>query len=145
MPGTAKVADIMTSDVFRVGIHDSLKRADELMKEEKIKHVPVVDGDKYVGLITERTLMEYTLRKLYEFDDAFEDESQNEILDFQQIIQKQDHVIYPEDSAAKAVKLMAKYKVDCLPVVDWEKNLIGLVTSSDILLFINKLFEDGRI
>jgi len=132
----------MNKGVFYVDVNETIKRADEIMREEKIKHLPVVEGTKYVGIITERNIMEYTLRNLYDAEDNLGELSQNQILDFQKIITRQEHVIFPEDSVAKAIKLMAKYRLDCLPVVDWQKNLLGIITTTDIMLFVHKLMEE---
>ena len=63
--------------------------------------------------------------------------------DLRELMVKNVRVIYPEDSVIKAVELMSKYGVDCLPVVDWKYNLIGIVTSIDVLLFIyNRMLDD---
>lgn len=137
-----KIADLMNKGVFYVSVNDTIKKADEIMRDEKIKHLPVVEGSKYVGLITERNIMEYTLRHLYDAEDNMGDAAYNQILDFERIITRQQQVIYPEDSVAKAIKLMAKYRLDCLPVVDWQMNLLGIITTTDIMLFVHKLMEE---
>lgn len=137
-----KVEEIMTKDVFSVELDDTIHKADEIMREESVRQVPVIDENKLIGLITERTLMEYTLRQLYDFDDEFGEIGYNKINDFQDVMAKNVRIIYPEDSLHKALELMAKYKTDCLPVVDWKNNLVGIITSIDILLFFrNKLSE----
>lgn len=137
-----KIEDIMNKGVFTISVSDTIKKADELMRDEKIKHLPVVEGTKYVGIITDRSIIEYSLRQLYDFEDNLGEGSHNLITDFQRIITKQDNVIYPEDSVKKAIKMMAKYKLECLPVVDWKMNLLGIITTSDIMLFIHKLMEE---
>ena len=137
MPSKTKVEEIMTKGVFTVQIDDTVRMADEIIHQENVRHVPVLDGKRFIGLITERTLMEYTLRQLYDFEDDIEDIGRNRIIDFQQVMSKDVYVIYPEDSVKKAVEIMAKRKIDCLPVVDWENNLVGIITSVDILLFFN--------
>ena len=113
-----KVEEIMTKDVFSVELDDTIHKADEIMREESVRQVPVIDENKLIGLITERTLMEYSLRQLYDFDDEFGEIGYNKINDFQDVMAKNVRIIYPEDSLHKALELMAKYKTDCLPVVD---------------------------
>ncbi len=139
MPGKTRIIEIMTKDVYTVSVDDTIKKADEIMREENVRHVPVLDGKKLVGLITERSVMEYTLRKIYEFDDGYEGQTLNQIIDYKNIISKPEKVLFPEDSLKKAIELFVKYKIDCLPVVDWDNNLVGIVTSVDILLFINNI------
>ena len=142
MLSKTKIQDIMVKGVFSVELEDTVHKADTIMKEENIRHLPVIDKGKLIGLITERSIVEYSLKKLYDYDDEFGEEGHNKIIDFQQIMAKEVHVIYPEDSLKKAVELMTKKKIDCLPVVDWDKNLLGIITSIDILLFVNKVLGD---
>ncbi len=140
MPKGTKIEDIMTKGVFTVQRTDTVRKADEIMKEQKVRHVPVLDEDKFFGLITERTLMEYTLRRIYDFEDNIDDVGLNKISDFSYILDTNVHFVYPEDSVKKAIEIMLKKKIDCLPVVDWNKNLVGILTSPDILLlFLNRL------
>ena len=135
------IEKIMTKGIFTVTLEDTVKRADNLMKEEKIRHLPVVDDGKLIGLITDRKIIEYALRQLYDYDDTLEEIERNKIGDYRELMVKNVRVIYPEDSVLKAVELMAKFKIDCLPVVDWKHNLLGIVTSIDVLLFVYKVLE----
>ena len=135
-----KIEEIMTKNVFTVDIEDTVHKADKIMKREKIKYLPVLDKKKLIGMITERTLMEYSLRKLYDYDDEYGEEGHNKITDFRNVMSKNVKIIYPEDSVRKAVQTMAKKEIECIPVVDWKNNLVGIVTSRDIFLFIlNKI------
>jgi CBS domain-containing protein len=90
-------------------------------------------------MITDRTIMEYSLKKLYDYEDEFGEEGYDKITDFRNIMVKNLYVIYPEDSVKKAIEMMAKRKINYLPVVDWKNNLVGILTSTDIFLFfLNK-------
>jgi CBS domain-containing protein len=131
-----KIEEIMTKNVFSVNLDDTVHKADEIMRNEKVRNLPVLQEKKFIGLITERTLMEYTLRNLYDFDDEYGEDGYNKISDFRNIMKKNVQIIYPEDSVRKAIEKMSKKKVDCLPVVDWKHNLVGIVTSTDIFLYL---------
>ena len=135
------VSDIMTKGVFTVSLDDTIRKADEIMRDEQVRQVPVLEGKKFIGLITERTLREYTLQGIYDYDDEYGELGHNKITDFRKVMKKDIHFIYPEDSVKKAVEIMAKYKTDCLPVVDWDKNLVGILTFIDLLYFINKKLD----
>jgi len=142
MPGKTIINEIMTKDLFTVQIDDKVLLADEIMKTQKVKHVPVLEGKKLVGVISDRGLKEYTLKQLYSFEDPLPDSARNRIIDFQSIMDKDIRVIYPEDGVLKAVEIMLKKKAGCLPVVDWSKNLVGMLTHTDVLLYLHgKLIE----
>ena len=46
------VSHIMTKDLYTVSLNDNLKDAYELMKSKKIRHIPVVSGDKLIGILS---------------------------------------------------------------------------------------------
>lgn len=144
MPAKTQVKDIMTEGVYSVTVDDTLKKADDIMKKENIRHIPVVEGSRFAGLITRSKVMEYSLREYYDPESNFGEDVFNKIIDFEDLMERETHVIYPEDSTQKAIKLMAKYGLDCLPVVDWDMNLKGLLTFTDVLLFIHSKIEKGE-
>ncbi len=137
-----KVSEIMSQNLFTIEITDTLRHADEIMKRENVRYVPVLEGSKYIGLITNHRIMEYTLRHLYDFNEDVNEFVETQILDFENIIEKNLHLLYPEDSIQKVLELFAKYRYEVLPVVDWDKNLVGIVSTTDILLFINKYIQE---
>ncbi len=51
------VEHIMTADVFTTGVHQNIDECMMLMTEKRIRHLPVVDGDKVVGIISIGDLM----------------------------------------------------------------------------------------
>jgi len=53
-----KVADIMTAKVLTVDAHSRTEDCMALMSQKKIRHMPVVDGDKVLGMISIRDIMD---------------------------------------------------------------------------------------
>jgi CBS domain-containing protein len=51
------VADIMTADVFTTGVEQNIDECMMLMTEKRIRHLPVVEGERVVGLISIGDLM----------------------------------------------------------------------------------------
>jgi CBS domain-containing protein len=133
----------MTGNVFSVDIHDTLRAADDIMRREKLRHIPVLEDNRYVGMLNHQKIYEYTLRHLYDFEEKPEDTSDMSIIDFENILEKNLHLLYPEDSIQKAVELFTKYRYECLPVVDWDKNLVGILSTIDVLLFFHKTVVEG--
>lgn len=54
---TSRVADIMTADVYTTGIEQNIDECMMLMTEKRIRHLPVVDGDQVLGIISIGDLM----------------------------------------------------------------------------------------
>lgn len=138
------IKDIMSSNIFYIDINDSIEKAEALMVEENSRHIPVVENNKLVGILTHKKIMEYKLRELYDNNEG-EGVYDIKILDFEKLIKRDPTVIYPEDSLKKVVEIMIKKEIDYIPVVDWEKNLLGSISFIDILLFVNSMLEKGVI
>ena len=136
------IKDIMSSNIFFIDINDSIEKAESLMTEENSRHIPVVENNKLVGILTHKKIMEYKLRELYDNREG-EEMYDVKILDFEKLIKRDPTVIYPEDSLKKVVEIMIKKEIDYIPVVDWEKNLLGSISFTDILLFVNSMLEKG--
>ncbi len=57
------VADIMTRDVVTVGEETTIDRCMSLMSQKKIRHLPVMDGETPVGMITVGDLLKVTIKE----------------------------------------------------------------------------------
>jgi len=96
-------------------ISDALR----LMKENKIGGIPIVDNhQKLVGILTNRDL-------------RFEDDNRRKV---KEVMTKENLITAPEGTDLKmAEKILQKYKIEKLPVVNKSGKLIGLITYRDIL------------
>jgi len=92
----------------------------DVMKKNSIRHLPVVDGKKFVGFVSEFDLREVRLLPLSE-----------EIM-VRDVMIKDPVTISPEESLEDAARLISKYKIGGLPVLENGK-LVGVITSKDIL------------
>lgn len=122
MAGIVLVRDIMSKDVRVVRLDSSVKEVVATMNKFDIGSIVVVQGDRPVGIITERDI----LRRVVEPCLA------PEILNARQVMTSPLVSIRETASIDEAAELMAKKKVKKLPVMNKEK-LVGIVTFSDIV------------
>lgn len=114
-----KVKNWMITEVIMVSPQDTIEKAIQLMKNHSIRHLPVVEGDKLVGLVTESDLRAYlTQDKLG--------------LTLREVMILDPITVSPETYIDEAAKLIYKYKIGGLPVVNQGK-LVGIITVTDIL------------
>jgi len=62
------VSDWMTKNVYTVSIENSVSHAIKLMKDNNVKHIPVMEGTKLVGLISDRDIKEFAPSKATTLD-----------------------------------------------------------------------------
>ena len=122
----------MTKQVLTVSPADKIDRVFFLINFENIRHVPVVDKEKLVGMLSDRDLKKVLgpAKKFVEKPDGTTvtiASRQVRTLMTRKLI-----TIEPEQRAADAAAIMAKRKIGALPVVHKDK-LVGIITATDIL------------
>ena len=126
------VSDVMQTSFASIGVDDPLDLADTTMQLGRIRHLPVVDGDRLVGMVSHRDLLAASLSKVLEF----EDESRRTFLRSVQageVMTSEVFSIPAQTSIRDAARTMVKHRIGCLPVVDADGKPIGLVTETDLL------------
>jgi|YNPMSStandDraft_1061717.scaffolds.fasta_scaffold54566_2 CBS domain-containing protein len=142
MKKVPKVEEIMSKDLFVVSWNDPLKKVIDYMKTENIRHVPVVEDGKFVGLITQNKINEYVRKRIYDPEDEIDEEEFSRVSDFDYLVNRNIPLLFPEDSLLKVLELFIKKKYDCLPVVDSNQNLVGLVSNIDVLLYFYNFLSE---
>ena len=147
-----KVKDIMTRQVLTVGPNTPVKDAAALLAEKAISGLPVVDGDKMVGIFSESDILrsiKMTRKDLHlvypsvsPLVVAFQEEvTQREILEAYQeagrmpvkeVMTKQVVTVDPEMAVNDAIRKMMDHRINRLPVLD-KGVLVGIVTRGDII------------
>jgi acetoin utilization protein AcuB len=113
-----QVSNFMTGDPVTVGPHDTLELAKSVIDAGHFRRVPVLEGGKLVGILTERDLREH----LGHLDSTRVTAAMRTAL----------ITISPYETVEDAARLMLKHKVGGLPIVD-NGRLVGIVTTSDLL------------
>ncbi len=115
------VRDIMTRDVRLLSPHDSLMAAARRMRDDNIGSLPVAEGDRLVGYVTDRDLVVRGLAQGFAPETHVRDVMT-------------DRVLYCfEDEEVEEVALnMAHNQVRRLPVLSREKRLVGIVALGDL-------------
>lgn len=114
-----KVKNWMIKDIITISPKATVEEALQLMKVHSIRHLPVIEEDKLVGLVTESSLRPYlTADKL--------------TLPIKEVMIINPIVIDPETSIDEAARIIYKYKIGGIPVINQGK-LVGIITVTDIL------------
>jgi CBS domain-containing protein len=128
----ATVAEIMTREVITVEESDTLLNLLESMRALRFRHLPVTAGERLIGLLSERDLLRVSTSNLRPRGATPTRELQA-LFRVRDIMVRDVVSVRPETSLAAAGKLMLDKRLGCLPVVDAENVLCGILTSSDFL------------
>lgn len=114
----------MTTKVVTAKPDDSLSKIKKILFEKGYHHIPVVKGKKLVGIITSFDLMKLD-KKFSEYDDIL----------VKDVMTTKVVTLYPNELVGAAAMIFLKHLFHGLPIVNEEKELIGIVTTHDILKY----------
>lgn len=126
------VKDNMTRNPYTVSMDHSVSEALDIMSASKIHRLPVVDQKgKLLGLVTESLIASNTPNNSSSLS-VFELNYLLNKLQIRDIMIKEPIVIGPDALLEEAATLLLKNRIGCLPVVDENKILVGIITQNDI-------------
>jgi acetoin utilization protein AcuB len=135
-----KVVDVMTTHPLTVSLTDTIGQADELMNTNRIRQLPVVEGRRLVGIVTDRDIRSFLSASLLESPETRERALASPV---EEIMTAEPITVSPDDDLQEAVELMIDEKIGGIPVVDEAEGLVGIVTYVDLLrCLLNRLQED---
>ena len=127
-----KVRDFMTVHPVTVKPSDAIKEALDKIEKGKFRHLPVVDGDwKLVGMISDRDIRLIHPSPLFVRPEHAP--AQLLMIKVRQAAVLNPVVIGPDASLEEATKLILRWEVGALPVVDEGNVLVGIITYADLL------------
>ena len=130
----------MTRRVVTVTENASLREALALLQRHRIRHIPVVEGEMIVGMVTDSDLKRATPSLL----SGVSQEDYDRVLTqahVSQVMTRNPFSVTPSTSLKDATKLMADRKYGALPVVEGDR-LVGILTNTDLLRAFYESLED---
>jgi CBS domain-containing protein len=116
------IRDVMTKNPRTVSNSDSVSDAARRMRDEDAGLIPIVDGDRLTGVVTDRDI---ALRVVADGRDASS-------MRVEEIASKSLVTVDPDQGLDEALKIMAEHQVRRLPVCEEDGRLIGIVAQADI-------------
>ena len=138
-PTRLQVRDVMSRDVHTVKRNDELAIADALMKQERVRHLPVLDEDgKVCAVVSQRDLFRGALLRALGYGSRAEELMLKQVA-VKEAMSAEIQTTTPDTLVADAARLMIERKIGCLPVIE-NGRLVGIVTETDFV----RLVAEGR-
>ncbi len=120
--GHGRVGDVMATEVSIASPDDTVQRAAQLMRETDAGALPVGEGDRLVGMVTDRDV---TLRLVAEGRDP----SQTRV---REVMTPEVRYVFEDEDLDHVADNMAEQQVRRLPVMNREKRLVGVISLADL-------------
>lgn len=125
----------MTKNAICVGPLDDLSDAFALMRRKGIRHLPVIDNGKLVGILSDRDIF-----RRGSLDDGANQVGRQTV---GQVMTHALHTSKASDSLAHAAHLMTTHHIDALPILDEKGAVHGIITSTDLLRHLIAAAQQG--
>jgi acetoin utilization protein AcuB len=127
-----RVSEVMQTEMATLTIHDRLDLADSVMRLGRVRHMPVLDGTKLVGIVSNRDLLAASLSRVLDFA-ATDRRTFLRSIEISEVMSHDLITAPPDATLREAAVLMLRHRIGCIPVVKSDRTLIGLVTETDLL------------
>lgn len=127
-----QIYELMTKNPVSVAPDAPVAQVFRLQVEMSIRHVPVVDDGELLGMVSDRDLRDLSVDELAAMDnmDALRARLNTPV---SELMSGDVLKVYPDDNVSGAIELMLEHRVGALPVVSAEGQLVGIVSTVDVL------------
>jgi acetoin utilization protein AcuB len=140
--GQTRVRDLMHEKIVTIGASDRLSTVEDIMTLGRVRHMPVVQGGRLVGVVSERDLLRASLSNLTGFDSEERRAFLNGV-EIARVMSAPPIVIDADASVEEAALAMAERRIGCLPVMEGG-SLVGLLTEAALLRYFAGVPRDDR-
>lgn len=133
MTSKTRVRELMTKNVKTLHRNDTLSIADDVMRLERIRHLPVLDDDEgsVVGLVSQRDLFRGALARALGYGEHAQQKLLGQLV-VKDVMTNDPVTVGPEEPLDQAARTMLDAKIGCLPVVE-DGRLVGILTEADFV------------
>ncbi len=135
----APISMIMTGDVITLERDDNLEKAERLFKDYKIRHIPVVQDNVIIGMLSYSDLLRLSFADVTGANDNAADVMVYNMFTIDQVMKKKIVSVSPSNSIKEVAEILAKKEFHALPVVN-NNQLVGIVTTTDLINYLLQQF-----
>lgn len=138
-----RVRDIMTAPALVVAPDTPVPAAAALMREKRIRHLPVVENGRLMGIVSRGDLREASIAAGVNAD-SYELHFMLSRLTVGKLMTRKVFTVTPDAPVVHVAELMTEHKIAGLPVVNEADSVIGIVTESDLLRMLARKLREAE-
>ena len=139
MKKNEKIDQILTRDIVTVHVGQNVSDVRKIFAEQGFHHVPVVSGKKLIGIVSASDILGISVEGV-----GSDERSMDAYIDHQfsieGLMKKDLKMLSTGSTIANAAEILADGNFHAVPVVEKNGDLVGLVTSTDLIRFLRDLF-----
>jgi len=128
------ISEIMTKDVITLSPDESLYKAEKLFAKHNIRHIPIVEKQRLVGMISHTDLLRISFSSLDKTDESIVPVIY-EMFSIPEIMTRVPVFVEATTTIKQTAEILARQSFHSLPVLDKGK-LVGIVTTTDLINYL---------
>jgi len=133
------ISAIMTTDVITLNNSDSLETAESIFKSKNIRHIPVVNGEAIIGILSYTDLLRISFADAVDEDSGSVDSIVYNMFSIEQVMAKNLISVAPNTTIKEVAEILSKKEFHAIPIIDNDK-LVGIVTTTDLINYLLEQF-----
>ena len=129
------ISSIMTKNVVKLNVSDTLTKAESLFKKHHIRHIPVAKDKLIIGMLSYTDLLRISFADELDDDENTIDITIYNMFSVEQVMTKNLTTIFPETTIKEAAEILSKNEFHALPVIE-NGLLVGIVTTTDLIKYL---------
>lgn len=130
------IEKIMTKEIVTILADASVSEVKNIFTKHGFRHLPVLEGEKVVGIITSNDMLKSTFSEKLFGDQRNADAIIDHSVAIIDIMTANPVCIKPETTIREASQILQKESFNALPVVDNNHHILGIVTTKDLVKFL---------
>jgi CBS domain-containing protein len=130
------VSKIMSSRLVTVHHGEPVSKVRQLIREHGVHHIPVVSGQKLVGLISNSDVLRISFGDAFQTDERTVDATLDHTMTLEQLMKKDPVCVRENAPIREAAQILAQGEYHSVPVVSDGHKLVGMVTSTDLIRYL---------
>lgn len=134
MKQSVPISEIMSKDLITLNPKQSLYEAEKLFNRHNIRHLPVVDNKRLVGMISRTDLLRISFADLDESDE-FDVPVVYEMFSIPDIMTRMPVFVEVDSTIKETAEILSRQNFHSLPVLD-KGILVGIITTTDLINYL---------
>lgn len=134
------VSKIMSTNLVTIHHGEPVSKVRQLIREHGVHHVPVVSGQKLVGIVSNTDVLRVSFGDAFHTDERTVDATLDHTMTLEQLMEKDPVSVRENASIREAAQILSQGNFHSLPVVSDGNKLVGMVTSTDLIRYLLEQF-----
>ena len=130
------VSKIMSTNLVTVHHGEPVSKVRQIIREHRVHHVPVVNGQKLVGIVSNADVLRVSFGDAFHTDERTVDATLDHTMTLEELMQKDPVSVRENAPIREAAQILAQGDFHSLPVVSDGQKLVGMVTSTDLINYL---------